>query len=61
MANDFGSQAVSFRAKILEKRYLYLCENLAVVTWSLYDDVTTKNFVGKILNFRVNKKFKLAL
>ena len=61
MPNDFGSLGVNFRAKYLEKRYLYLGLNLVVVTWSLYDDVTTKHFVGKILNFRVNKKFKLAL
>ena len=32
-----------------------------VVTWSLYDDVTTKHFRGKIWYFKENKKNELPL
>ena len=32
-----------------------------MVTWSLYDDVTTKHFGGKIWYFKANKKDELPL
>ena len=60
MADDFISQAMKVHAKILHKKYFYLGENPTVVTWSLYDDITTKHFKGNILYFKANKKFEIA-
>ena len=62
MADDLSSQAMKVLAKILQIKYFYLGDNLAVVKWSLYYDVTTKHFKfkGKILYFKANKKFEIA-
>ena len=56
MADHLTSQAMNLRAETLEKKYFYLDENPTVVTWSLYDDVTTKHFPGKILSFEAPKR-----
>ena len=61
MEHHLTSLAINFRCKILEKIYFYLLENLAVVRLPLCDDVTTKNFVGKIRNFKACKKLELPL
>ena len=52
MENHLTSLAMNFRCEILDKKYLLVLENLAVVTLPLCDDVTTKDFVGKILYFK---------
>ena len=38
-----------------------ICNHGTVVTWSLYDDVTTKHFRDKIWYFKANKKHELLL
>ena len=43
------------------KKILLFRENPAVVTCSLYDDVTTKHFRGKILYFKWNRYLQKAL
>ena len=55
------SLVIHFRCKIVEEKYLYLGENLAVVTLPLYDDVTTERFAEKILCFKSYENFELAL
>ena len=52
---------MNFRCKIVEEIYFYLLENLAVVRLPLCDDVTTKDLLGKILNFKGCKKLELPL
>ena len=61
MEYHLTSLAMNFGCKILEKIYFYLLENLAVVRLPLCDDVTTKDFVGKILNFKDCKKLEVPL
>ena len=52
---------MDFREKNLEKKYFYLGENPAVVRLSLYDDLTTGQFLEKISYFKVNKMLQLTL
>ena len=61
MEYHLTSLAMNFRCKILEKIYFYLLENLAVVRLPRCGDVTTKDFVGKILNFKACNKLELPL
>ena len=49
------SLVIHFRSKIVEEKYFYLGENLAVVTLPLCDDVTTERFVEKILYCKAYK------
>ena len=51
----FSQSSVMSSWKNLEKQYLYLATNAAVVTSSLYDDVTTKFVVTKMLDFKASK------
>ena len=60
MEYQLTSLAMNFRCKILEKIYFYLLEILAVVRLPLCDGVTTKVFLGKILNFKACNKLQLA-
>ena len=52
---------MDFRKKNLEKKYFYPGENPAVVRLSLYDDLTTGQFLAKISYFKVNKLLEQAL
>ena len=61
MEYHLTSLAMNFPCKILEKKYFYLLENLAVVRLPLCDHVTTKDLLGKILNFKGRKKLELPL
>ena len=61
MEYHLTSLAMHFRFKILEKKYFYLSENLAVVTLPRCDDVTTQRFAEKTLYFKAHKKLELAL
>ena len=61
MEYHLTSLAMNFPCKILEKKYFYLLENLAVVRLPLCGHVTTKDLLGKILNFKGSKKLELPL
>ena len=65
MEYHLTSLAMNSRCKVLEKIYFYLLKNLAVVRLPLCDNVSTKDFVGKILNFkhviRLNYHLRLSL
>ena len=55
------SLCMNFLCKIVEEKYLFHIENLAVVTLPLYNVVTTEKFVGQILYFKACNKLQLAL
>ena len=55
------SQLINFRAKKLVEKCFYLGENPVVVTLSLYDDVTTTQFLVKLIYFKALKTLELAL
>ena len=55
------SLAINFRCTILEDKYFYVIENLAVVTLPLFHNVITERFVEKILYFKSHKRFELAI
>ena len=57
MTDHLTSQALNFRAKILEGKQI----DVAVVTLPPCDDVTTEHFLGKILYFKAKEKFELTL
>ena len=61
MTDHLISQAINLRAKILEKKYFHLGKNYPVVTSSYSDDVTTKHFLAKILDFKAYEKLEPAL
>ena len=61
MEYHLTSLRMNFLCKILEKIYFYLLENLAVVILAVCDDVTTKDLLGKILNFKGCEKLELPL
>ena len=61
MEYHLTSLRMNFLCKILEKIYFYLHENLAVVILPVCDDVTTKDLLGKILNFKGWKKLELPV
>ena len=55
MEYHLTSLAINIRCKMLEEKYFYFGENLAVVTLPLCDDVTTEGFVKKILYCKAYK------
>ena len=61
MVGHLTTPTMDFPGKSLKKKYFYLGENPAVVRLSLYDDVTTEQFLAKISYFKVNKFLELAL
>ena len=60
MVGHLTTPTMDFRGKNLEKKYFYLGENPAVVRLPLYVDLTTRQFLAKILYFKVNKLLELA-
>ena len=61
MEYHLTSLRMNFLCKILEKIYFFLLENLAVVILPVCDDVTTKDLLGEILNFKGCEKLELPL
>ena len=61
MEYHLTSLAINFRCQMLEEKYFYFGENLAVVTLPLYDDVTTERFAEKMWYFKSHKNLELAL
>ena len=61
MEYHLTSLAMNFRCEILDKKYLLVTENLAVITLPLCDNVTTKHFLDKMLYFKAYKKLELPL
>ena len=59
MVGHLTTSTMDVRGKNLEKKYFYLGEYPAVVRLSLYDDVTTRQFLAKISYFEVHLVYKL--